>query len=158
IFLTPAEAILAFGDSAAAATPSGDAATPITPDSSLRIQLVGASPDVRATGAGELPGRSNYLIGNDPAEWHTDIATYGRVEYAAVYQGIDLAYYGHAGQLEYDFAVSPGTDPSSISLRFEGADRLDVDSAGDLVLHTSHGEVRQRSPFTYQDIDGQRQQ
>ena len=37
---------------------------------------------------------NNYFIGNDPAQWHTNIPTFARVRYAEVYPGIDLVYYG----------------------------------------------------------------
>jgi len=58
----------------------------------------------------ELPGKVNYLIGNDRAKWQTDVPTYGRVQYKNVYRGVDLAYYGNQRQLEYDFVVAPGAD------------------------------------------------
>src|SRR2546429_5624269 len=45
-------------------------------------------------------------------------------------------YYGNQRQLEYDFVVVPGADPKRIALRFQGADKLEIDSQGDLVLHT----------------------
>src|SRR5215472_16000413 len=29
----------------------------------------------------ELPGTVNYLIGNDPAQWHTEVPTFSKVRY-----------------------------------------------------------------------------
>ncbi len=43
----------------------------------------------RSQGADELEGKVNYLIGNDPAKWRTDVPTYGRVRYGDVYPGVD---------------------------------------------------------------------
>src|SRR2546428_259370 len=83
---------------------------------------------------GELPGKSNYFIGNDPKKWRANIANYAKVRYRNVYPGVDLVYYGNQQQLEYDFVVGPGADPGRIALRFQGADRLEVDTEGDLVL------------------------
>lgn len=40
----------------------------------------------------ELPGHSNYFIGDDPAAWRTNVESYETVQYAAVYEGIDLVY------------------------------------------------------------------
>ena len=37
----------------------------------LRLELVGANPQARAAGLGTLPGKINYLVGNDPARWRT---------------------------------------------------------------------------------------
>jgi hypothetical protein len=98
----------------------------------------------------------NYLLGDDPARWSTNVATYARVKYEGVYPGIDLIYYGNQRQLEYDFVVSPGADPKAIALSFEGSDTVTVDAAGDLVLHMPRGDVRLRRPIVYQDIDGTR--
>jgi hypothetical protein len=108
------------------------------------------------TGREELPGKANYFIGNDPAKWRTDIPTYARVGYQDLYPGIDLVYYGNQRQLEYDFVVRPGADPARIVLGFEGADRLEVDTQGDLVLHTAAGAIRQRKPVIYQEAAGRR--
>ena len=71
---------------------------------------------------------------------------YARVRYREVYPGVDQVWYGNAGQLEYDFVVAPGADPRAIVLRFEGADRMEVDASGGLVLHTRAGELRQAAP------------
>src|SRR5260370_41787359 len=68
----------------------------------------------------ELPGTVNYLIGNNPAQWHTGMPTFSKVRYRNVYPGIDLIYYGNHRQLEYDFVVAPGADPQSIRMQFEG--------------------------------------
>ena len=98
---------------------SGRATTnhePRTTNAVLTMQLVGANPNAKLAGTDELPGQTNYFIGNDPALWRTHIPTYGSVEYRNIYPGIDLVYYGHAGRLEYDFRVRPGADPSVIRL------------------------------------------
>ncbi len=81
-----------------------------------------------------------------------------KVEYAAVYPGIDLVYYGCQRQLEYDFVVSPGTDPNAIRMNISGAERLELDAAGDLVLHAGGQELRQHKPFVYQEVNGRRQE
>jgi hypothetical protein len=65
---------------------------------------------------------------------------YGRVRFANVYPGIDLVYYGKDGQLEYDWIVKPGAEPTKIRLKFEGIGNVRVDAQGDLVLETSSGE------------------
>jgi len=87
-----------------------------TTNAFLRMKLVGANPHARVTGLEELPGKSNYFIGNDPKKWRTNVPNYAKVKYANVYPGVDLVYYGNQGQLEYDFVVQPGADPHSIQL------------------------------------------
>ena len=123
----------------------------------LHMKLVGANPAPRVVGLEKLPGKANYFIGNDSTKWRTNIPTYAKVKYENVYPGMDLVYYGNQRQLEYDFVVAPGTDPKIITLGFEGADKLEVDAQGDLVLYADGGEIRLHKPLVYQDIDGVRQ-
>src|SRR5437773_9448277 len=120
----------------------------------VRMSLVGAAPKPLMSGFDELPGKANYFIGNDPAKWRTNVPTYARVHYREVYPGIDLVYYGNQRQLEYDFVVAPGGDPNRIVLGFQGADRLEVNTQGELVLHVAGRALRQRKPVIYQEIDG----
>jgi hypothetical protein len=90
----------------------------------LRMKLVGANPRAKVSGLDELPGKSNYFIGNDPKKWRTNVPNYAKVKYANVYPGVDLVYYGNQGQLEYDFVVSPGADPNSIQLAINSGEQV----------------------------------
>ncbi len=143
LFLTATEAVFALGQSS----------------TELRMQIVGGNPDAQAVGLNRLSGNTNYLIGNDASRWLTDIPNYGQVQLRQVYEGIDLVYYG-TGQraLEYDFIVSPGANPNAIALSFQGAERLAIDTQGDLVIHTAAGQLRQHAPITYQEINGTRRE
>lgn len=116
-----------------------------------RIQIEGANPDSKALGAEPRIARSNYFIGNDPAKWRTGVANYGRVRFTEVYPGIDLVYYGKDRQIEYDWIVKPGANPSEIRLKFAGVQKMRVDGNGDLVLETPSGEIRQKKPVVYQE-------
>src|SRR5216110_1557886 len=160
LFLTPTEAALTLTKQVSPARkpaahgksePRG-AAT----GTALRISFAGANPRPRVTGLEELPGKANYFIGNDPAKWRTNVPTYAKVRYTDLYPRIDLLYYGNQRQLEYDLVVHPGADPTRIVLDIQGADRLQVDAQGDLVLQTTVGPIRQRKPVIYQEIDGVR--
>jgi uncharacterized repeat protein (TIGR01451 family) len=120
---------------------------------SVGIRLIGADPETELVGMDELPGKSNYFVGNDPAGWHTDVPTYRKVRYENVYPGIDLVYYGSGSQLEFDFVVAPGADPSRIRLAYDGVRRLKVDRSGDIVAKTPLGEIRLKKPAVYQGGD-----
>jgi hypothetical protein len=123
----------------------------------IRMKLVGANADSPLAGLEELPGKVNYLIGNDRARWRTDIPVYARVKVEQVYPGVDMVYYGNQQQLEYDFVVAAGADPGAIKLAFEGARNLRLDR-GDLVLTTALGEVRLSRPRIFQDDGGHRRE
>jgi hypothetical protein len=133
--------------------------SPGTGKAVLEMGVVGASPTAEVSGLEELPGRSNYFIGNDPQNWRTSIPNYSKVQYKSVYPGVDLIYYGNQGQLEYDFVLAPGADPSRISLAFAGERQaetrrikwdLRIDAKGDLVVDGDGSEVRFHKPVVYQ--------
>jgi hypothetical protein len=67
---------------------------PIPAPAAFRMTLAGANPKATVTGLEELPGKSNYFIGNDPTKWRTNVPTCAKVKYQNVYRGIDLVYYG----------------------------------------------------------------
>src|SRR6266699_4715299 len=121
----------------------------------LQMKLVNTNPETQLIGLDELPGRSNYFIGNDPTKWHTNVRQFSKVRYENVYPGVDLVYYGHQRELEYDFVLHPGASPQAIRLGIAGARRLRLEH-GDLVLTSGTGEVHLRSPRIYQEADGVR--
>ena len=149
VFLASDEAVLTLQPSATASAGKGEKPAVV------RLKLVGAERSARVSGERELPGRSNYFVGNDPQRWHTNIPTYAQVHYRSVYRGIDLVYYGRQGQLEYDFVVAPGAAARAIGLEIVGAEGvhrgpLRIDPKGDLVIATDGGEVRFHQPKAYQ--------
>ena len=111
-------------------------------------------PATRVEPLDPLPGHSNYYAGADRSAWRTGVAQYARIQYRAVFPGVDLAVYGKSQQVEYDWVVAPGADPSIIHFSFSGASRMHVDRDGDLVLDTAAGEVRHRKPEIYQTVVG----
>src|SRR5205085_7051073 len=125
----------------------------------LRMSLVGANERAAVSGLDEQACKSNYIIGNDPSRWHTNVANYSRARYTQVYPGVDLEYYGNQKQLEYDFRLAPGVSAERVRLAFKGADSVRVDEAsGDLLIETAGGELRQRRPFVYQETtEGRRE-
>ncbi|SLM46472.1 conserved protein of unknown function [Nitrospira japonica] len=116
----------------------------------VRMALEGVNPNPAIEGLDQLPGIVNYFIGPDPTKWHTKIPTYAQVHYKDVYPGIDVAYYGNQGRLEYDFIVSPGADPTQIRLAFKGNSNVHLAKSGDLLLTTALGEVKLQKPVVYQ--------
>ncbi len=122
----------------------------------LTLRLLGSNPAAQPTASDQLQGVSNYLMGENPRQWHTNVPHYARVHYRGIYPGVDLVYYGRRQQLEYDFVVAPGADPSHIRLQVDGAQALTLDSNGDLVLHLPGGAIQLRRPQVYQQA-GNRQ-
>jgi hypothetical protein len=143
LFLTPTEAMI---------RPNvGDLSSSV-----LRMSVEGANPNPLIQGIEQLPATINYFRGDDRSKWRSGVASYAKVSYKEVLRGVDLLYHSDNDQLEYDFKVAPGADPRAIRLLFDGAERIEIDPSGDLVLHTPAGEFRHRKPVAYQEMKGQR--
>src|SRR5262245_10877073 len=139
-FLTSTDAVLALGDRR-----GGHAV--------LRMERIGANAGARAAGSGLLPGAVSYFP-DGRVDSPRSAPAYRRVRYDDVYPGIDLVYYSRARSLEYDFVVAPGIDPNQIALRIDGAEGVEVNGEGTLVVHTAAGAVQQPRPVAYQRIGG----
>jgi hypothetical protein len=124
---------------------------------SIRVQFVGARQSSRVTGIDALPGRVNYLLGDDPARWRTNVSTYARAHTKELYRGIDIDYYGAGDLLEYDLIVRPGFRADVIRLAISGTSSVAISEAGDLVYGADE-RVLLRKPIAYQTINGSRRE
>jgi hypothetical protein len=124
----------------------------------LKMKMEGSNPDTEIIGEEKLEGKIHYFIGNDPEKWVTDVPIYEKIRYQEIYPGIDLVYYGKSRQMEHDFIVKPGSDPGKINLSFEGAEKVEVDDEGNLLVQSKTGKLRLLKPIVYQDINGTQQE
>jgi hypothetical protein len=89
---------------------------------------------------------SNYFTGKN----YQSVPAFQKLRRERVYPGIDLVYYGNGGELEYDFEIAPGSNPSAIRMHFAGADRVALNERGELSLRLGDGEIVQKAPVVYQ--------
>jgi hypothetical protein len=120
----------------------------------LKAVLNNSNPDPEVIGGSQLDYHCNFLIGNDPAKWQTDIPNYQTIEYRGIYSGIDLKYYGDGQKMEYDFIIAPGADHSQIQINYIGADSLSINESAQLVIETDWGQIIELSPDIYQMDNG----
>ena len=111
----------------------------------LRLQFVGGNPEAQFQGE-KSATPNNHFTGQ--GSYSSD--TFLRLRRSAVYPGIDVVYYGLGQSLEYDFELAPGSDPSQIRMRFQGAIKERVTNDGSLILTLASGDVTQKAPVTYQ--------
>jgi uncharacterized protein (TIGR03437 family) len=149
LFLAPGQVVLNLERQ----QPASVAATGRTPEATsvdtVRMNLIGANAKASAVGLVRQSGVVSYFIGNDPKNWRSGIPTYGKVNYAEIYPGVDLVFYGNQRQLEYDFVIAPGADASHIAWRIDGAG-ASVDAEGNLALRAFNGRASFKKPVLYQ--------
>ena len=118
----------------------------------LRMRFLGANPKPRVASSQRLPGRINYSSGRSRGKSLNRIPTYGRIRYHDLYAGIELHLTMAGGHPRYEFHIAPRSDAGKIGLLFTGADDLNVDNNGALVIKTPAGEVRHTAPKIYQPL------
>jgi hypothetical protein len=116
----------------------------------VTLRLVHANPTPQIETLERMKANTNYMVGRRE-NWHTDVANFSRVRYHQVYPGVDVVYYGKAGQIEYDFEMQPGVNPDAIRMEFQGADSLAITPEGDLAIYASGVQTVQKKPLIYQD-------
>ncbi|HEX8265317.1 MAG TPA: FG-GAP-like repeat-containing protein [Pyrinomonadaceae bacterium] len=120
---------------------------------SVLVKFAGAGNPASITGENELPGKYNYLVGDDPQKWIRNSSTFEKVRYTEIYPGTDLVFYGRGKELEFDFIVSPYTDTKQINLDFDGIKKLFINKEGDLIAETENGRISYRRPVAYQNLE-----
>jgi hypothetical protein len=140
------------------------------PTGIVRLKFAGDSAPAAISGRDQLPGKTNYLIGNDPKQWHTNVPNYDGVVYRNVYPGVDAVFHGDDRRLEFDFIVAPDANPHAIALEVEGGENnLCIGPAGEVIVtlgQHQHGEtdaipesrasITLLKPVVYQETAGKR--
>jgi hypothetical protein len=79
---------------------------------------------------------------------------YMKVTIENLYEGIDLVYYEKEGRMKYDFILKSGADERKIQMKYKGAESIYIGKAGDVVITTPMGEIREEKPYTYSEGTG----
>jgi len=124
--------------------------------SAISLRLAGSQSSAIAAPEHLLYSRSNYFIGNNPEKWLYNVRHFERIRTDDIKKGISIVYRANEDQFEYDLRISPGADSSSLRSYLDGARSLRVDADGSLVIGTALGELRERPPVAWQEVDGQK--
>ena len=114
----------------------------------LDIQWLNANTANLKTGA-VLPGFDNFYTEAAP-KGLLEVKSYKDITYQNIYAGIDLQWYEKNGHLKYDYLVAPGADYRNIQLVYQGAERLYLNSKGDLIIQTPMGNLCEEAPLVFQ--------
>ncbi len=110
------------------------------------LSFEGAAQNVPLRGENAFEARANYFT----SQGYNSASIFGRVQAQELYPGVGITYYGTGANLEYDFTLSPGADPSQIRMRFEGADSVALNGNGEIVLGLGSDSIIQKKPEVYQ--------
>ena len=120
----------------------------------IEVEFVKAGGGPR--GRKPLQGHANYFLGNDASRWVRNVPLFSSVEFDDLYRGIDLNFYGNGQELEHDFVVHSGADPSAIQMVVNGAEKVLLRPGGDLQFESNAGNLTLKSPIAYQFVAGKK--
>jgi hypothetical protein len=146
----PAGELTAAADapSSAEAPRAADDAVPATRALALRMRFEGAR-TAELLPEAPLGGVANFALGTAGARAVAGVPGYASVLYRSVYPGIDVRVRTSGACFEYDLIVRPEADLTAVTLRVEGAQRLERSDAGNLRFTTALGFVDQPVPRTW---------
>jgi uncharacterized protein (TIGR03437 family) len=119
----------------------------------VTLRFLHSSQTARLKGSGR-PAPSTYITRDGTIHF----LAYPKAGARHLYPGIDVAFYGHPGQLEYDLDLALGAKPDRIRIDVSGARRVRLDEHGNLIIDTRSGELRQLAPRVFQANHGVRQE
>lgn len=127
-----------------------------TPDVSgyqMDVTLLGANPAAQAVSSEEQAYYENYFLPTTGKQAVT-VHSFNKVIYKDVYPGIDWVLYVKGNKVEYDFVVRPGGNIHDIQLKYDGATKLSVTTDGSICAETPMGNVKEKSPYSYETATG----
>src|SRR5215207_4799822 len=122
----------------------------------LALNFLGANPHATLTARQRLPGKVNYLVGDESTKWQQGLTTHAELLYGGLWPGVDMAVRGEGGNLKYEFHLKPGSSVEDVRLAYRGAEGLSVGAGGELLVQTSQGVLKDAAPVSYQLIGGER--
>jgi hypothetical protein len=81
----------------------------------------------------------SYYVGNDPADWHTDVPVWGGVRYKDIYPGIDLEVTGESNRWQPRIVAQPDASLEMVRMHIDGVEGVTIED-GQLRLVTAAGD------------------
>jgi len=120
------------------------------------MQFVGVRADAKVIGNDRFPFHHNYILGNDPKRWASEVGVFGGLKYEGIYDGVDVIYREVDDHLKYDLRIAVGADPAVVRMRYNGATGVRLDAVGNLIHSNPFNQITETAPVAYQDVNGKR--
>lgn len=120
------------------------------------ITFPNANKNIIITDEGKSEYKVNYINGNNPAAWRTDVPTSESIIYKNIFDNIDLRIYGNESKIEYDWIVKPGGGANEIRFKYNSIKNISISPDGGLTVSTKFGEILHKKPEAWQIINGRK--
>jgi hypothetical protein len=122
----------------------------------LELSFINANTDLTPEGVTQQSGYHHYLKGVDSSKWKNGVPHYKELSYPAVWEGVDLELSASPDGMKMNWKLDSPDRVSSVRLHWAGADSLEIDEKGNLLVHHALGTLTDLYPIAYQEIDGER--
>lgn len=117
----------------------------------VKIQLLNASNKPQITKENKISTYYNYFVG-PKYSWASNVYAFEKITLKNIYPKIDLELISQGESVKINFQCYPGSNPSQIQLKYEGANDIQVRN-GELITKTDLGEIKEEAPITFQDSE-----
>lgn len=122
----------------------------------VELSFINANSNLTPEGILPQPGYHHFYRGNDSTKWNNGVPHYKELRYPDVWEGVDLEVSGSQDGLKMNWVLDEPNRISAIRLHWAGADRLEIDATGNLLVHHTLGTLTDLAPIAYQEIEGER--
>ncbi len=124
----------------------------------VRAEFVGGSKSVEIIPGVLEKAKFNFLFGKNKKNFKTDVPSFNSIIYKSLYKNIDLSFRSENSSLKSEYRVDPGGQWEEIIIRVTGAEKLEIDKTGGIVIKTSFGDIKEGTPFVFQSKNGSKQE
>lgn len=107
------------------------------------------------SGAHPVESQVSYLTSGSAATLPVAVSAYERVNLGNMYPGVNVqlraTHTRAGGNVEKIFTVAPQHDPKQIQIKLAGAQKLEINTNGELIAHTGNGPVAFTAPIAFQE-------
>ncbi|HEX5001687.1 MAG TPA: gliding motility-associated C-terminal domain-containing protein [Bacteroidia bacterium] len=118
------------------------------------LKFVDPGKACKVTGVNGKNSVYSYLSGNNPEKWIIHPKEFSQINYEALFEKVDLRFYGIGNALKYDFIVHPGGSMKAIKACYEGVKQIGINKNEELEVTTTYDTQIQRKPIAWQIING----
>jgi hypothetical protein len=122
------------------------------------LQFENSNVNTFVSGINQQQTKMNFMKGNNPDAFVTDVSSYEKIQYNELYQGIDLLYYNSHDQLKYDFIVAPKADVNQIRMKYNQVNKVELNKKGELEIKIQWGTLVDKKPYSYQVVNGKQKE
>jgi len=119
------------------------------------MEFLGSNLSTEIIATNKLSYNKNYIKGNNPSNWYSDVYSYEKITYLNTYNNINVDVYSANDYLKYDFIVKKGGNPKDIKVEYENVNAIKLKN-GILEITLSTGIVKELAPIAYQNINGKK--